>query len=246
MNEKFANIWNSQKRTPVLVGVLMFGIGSGVGYIVGRYTKKEKYSSDQRSEIRIIKKEIEDELDGYEVGYQKIDEPRVVIETKPKPKIVNNYSLDELIGSPSKLPEVEDLVTRSVFDTDDNWNYEIEEEKRKHNPDGPYVIHKDEFYMNERDLSQITLTYYAGDDIMVDEDTKPVYNYADVTGPMLFGHGSGNPSTFYVRNMKRKCEYEICQDPGLYSVAVLGLQIEDNTRVRDLKHARAPGKFRDD
>lgn len=134
------------------------------------------------------------------------------------------------------------VVAHSIFATDDGWNYE-EELKNRH-PDNPYIIHKDEFYSDEMDFAQITLTYYSGDDIMADEDDSPVYNHLDVTGPLRFGHGSGDPNVVYIRNEKRRAEYEVLFDDGLYSVEVLGLEIEDNERARRVKEA--PRKFRTD
>ncbi len=102
----------------------------------------------------------------------------------------------------------------------------------------PNVLHKDEFYGEESGYTQVTLTYYAGDQILCDEDDSPVYNHELITGPLLFGHGSNDPNVVHIRNDKRKAEYEILFDPGLYSVDILGLEIENNTRVQDLKHSQ--------
>jgi hypothetical protein len=78
----------------------------------------------------------------------------------------------------------------------------------------------------------------------VDEDEKPIYNHEQQTGQLKFGHGSGDPNVVYIRNDKRQSEYEVVHDPGLYSVEVLGLEIEHNTRTQDLRHANRPPKFR--
>lgn len=133
--------------------------------------------------------------------------------------------------------DVQEVVTHSIFaGNDDEWNYAVE--IRKRNTKEPCVIHKDEFFTDEKGYAQSTLTYYSGDDILVDEDDTPIYNHADVTGPLLFGHGSGDSNVVYIRNDKRKAEYEILRDPGLYSVEVLGLSIEKNDRVKELKHSK--------
>ncbi len=101
----------------------------------------------------------------------------------------------------------------------------------------PYVLHKDEFFADENGYSQITLTYYAGDNILVDESDVPIYNHVDVVGDLLFGHGSGDPKTVYIRNDKQHAEYEVLHDEGLYSQEVLGLEIENNLRVQEIKHS---------
>ncbi len=59
-----------------------------------------------------------------------------------------------------------------------------------------------------------------------------------MTGPLLFGHGSGDPNVVHIRNDSRKSEYEILYDPGLYSQDVLGLEIEDNQRVKGIEHSK--------
>ncbi len=82
------------------------------------------------------------------------------------------------------------------------------------------------------------MTYYAGDNIMNnDEEESPMYNHDGITGPLRFGHGSDDPNVVYIRNDKRKVEYEILYDPGLYSEEVLGLEIENNQRAKDIKHS---------
>lgn len=131
---------------------------------------------------------------------------------------------------------VEKVVKKSIFANDNEWNYAKEIKKRKVTE--PYIIHKDEFYSEEKGYTQSTFTYYAGDNILCDEDDSPVYNHDDVTGPLQFGHGSGDPNVVHIRNDKRKAEYEILYDPGLYSVDVLGLDIENNERARDIKHSK--------
>jgi hypothetical protein len=148
----------------------------------------------------------------------------------------------KIVGSP---PEVAP-VPRNAFASsgaDDHWDYE--DELRRRTDEEPYVLHKDEFFAEEKGYTQVTCVYYEGDNIMVDsEEEKPIYNHVRTTGPLRFGHGSGDPNTFYVRNDKLKAEFEVLKDPGLYSVEVLGLEIEDNQRVKDLKHMHEPQKFR--
>ncbi len=146
---------------------------------------------------------------------------------------------DTILAPPKTEVEV---VTHSVFASNDsNWNYELELSKRT--PVNPYVIHKDEFFTNEFEYSQSTVTFYAGDAILADEDETPMYNHAGIVGEIKFGHGSGDPNVVYIRNDKRKAEYEVLFDPGLFSEEILGLQIEQNDRKQDLQHSNQR-KFR--
>lgn len=128
--------------------------------------------------------------------------------------------------------EEEPVVTESVFaGDDDDWNFELEMMQRSATE--PYILHKDEFYAEEKGYTQTTLTYYDGDQIMADQEDAPIYNHEKVTGPLRFGHGSGDKNVVYVRNDRLKAEYEILYDSGLFSVEVLGLDIPNNQRVRD-------------
>lgn len=177
------------------------------------------------------------------------EDPPVPRDPRPDPRdiIVNDDAVQVMeqaaeSGSPMTA---EEAVKINIFATSgDNWDYEKELEGRS--PDQPYIIHRDEFFAEEMDYSQLTLTFYEGDEIMVDDQDAPVYNWADITGPLHWGHGSDDPNVVYIRNDKRKAEFEVLRHTGLYSSEVLGIEIEENARVRDLKHSESPRKFRTD
>lgn len=150
------------------------------------------------------------------------------------------YSQGTII--PQEEPEEESVV--NIFASEDTeWNQEAEEASRQ-NATEPYVISKDEFYSDELGYTQTTLTYYQGDDILVDQEDIPVYNYTATIGELKFGHGSQDANVFFVRNDKNKAEYEIIRDRGHYSVEVLGLEAEAQTERAQLKHSLR--KFRQD
>lgn len=133
---------------------------------------------------------------------------------------------------------------RRVFGdpNDPYWIYEKELASRT--PDAPYVIHKDEFKENENDYRQVTLTYFSGDNMMVDELMTPFYGWAKVLGELKFGHGSGSPDVVYIRNDKEQMDWEVLLDEGKHAVEVLGFE-ED--QILEHSHRRAPlRKFRDD
>lgn len=147
-------------------------------------------------------------------------------------------------GEDDEELEEPETVRVSVFaDSLPDWDYEHEVAGRS--PAEPYIIHVDEFFANESDYIQNTLTYYAGDDIMVDEADVLVYNYKKLTGPLRFGHGSNDNSVVYIQNDKYKAQYEVVKHSGHYSVEILGNAFEEETEARDLKVA-ADRKFRDD
>lgn len=208
-------------------------------------------TAKERADLRIVipedafKKLVIDEQpeESYIHDYTTPIAPNEVVDTvvQPPEEIVQSETPVGDVISETTEPAV---VSRSIFadnvNEDDTWDFT--EEVKSRTPDRPYIVHKDEFYSDEMNFTQTTLTYYAGDDIMCDQDDSPIYNYETVTGPLRFGHGSGDRNIVYVRNERRKAEYEIIFDPGMYSVEVLGLEIENNERVRDVRNS--PPKFR--
>lgn len=264
--QSIKDIWNDPTKSKVVVGVLGLGAGLGLGYILGLRAKRDLFE--------VPANQLEFDFDMVEIEEIKqgtarvnpmpipVDVREISDDTKEEVKEFISEKLQEKMIRPSgneakahgvlveeKLellpqPEPEELIlTHNIFsEVEDNWDYE--EELANRNPSAPYVIHRDEFFENDLGLAQVTLTYYAGDDIMADEEDQPIYNYKTVTGELKFGHGSGDPNVVYIRNAKRRTEYEILHDRGQYSVEVLGLDIEENDRVKDLKHSSGARKFR--
>lgn len=261
MDEPIAEMVNESNHTPlILMGIVSFGIGIGVGYFLGRRKPKEVHvipaieeeiNYDQMKDlIREAQEEsgIEDEII---IPGKTIIDPEAEkrnVKKAAEEFIAEHIPADVVIRDEDiRDEETFEPVAKSVFagakDKNDGWIYE--EELKTRTEIRPYVIHEDEYFQNEKDYSQIVLTYYAGDDIMVDEADKPIYNHTDVVGELRFGHGSGDPNVFFVRNDKRHAEYEIMREGGLYSVEVLGHEIESNDRAKNVQHSKLD-KFRPD
>lgn len=266
MNERISEIINHPKRNQALISAgIVIGasaVAYGIGYLVGRRKAYFEVEFEPQLTLDFDMKEVrepqviinEEELDisdptSLPVGFaQGVKPPPVIIDhdvyVKGSEFVEEHIAGKDVEAVVVQETEVE-VISQNVFaGNDDGWDYE--EETKTRNTRMPYVLHKDEFYADEKDYTQVTLTYYAGDNILVDEDDSPIYNHEQVVGPLRFGHGSGDPNVFHVRNDKLRAEYEICRDPGLYSVEVLGLEIENNQRAQDLKHSNGPLKFRSD
>lgn len=251
MNERIYRILNHPMRVPVLVGVVTSASSGVAGYFLGR--RSISYGTHEMPTP--LETQLEMDLPERIYVEQHRDLPEPVVLATPALRFdeeadaavtdVGGEFVNKLLGtgqdesSSEPDPEVE-LERRSVFaGNDDDWNYEAETSTRTEAE--PHVIHRDEFFADEKDYAQLTLTYYVGDNIMADDAETPVYNFEQLTGPLKFGHGSGDPNVFYVRNDKRKAEYEVVRHEGLFSVEVLGLEIEDNARSQDIRHS---DKFR--
>jgi len=140
---------------------------------------------------------------------------------------------------------VEGRVRENVFagkapvEDEAEWDYDQELRIREENPDKPYILHHDEYFENETEFEQSTLTYYTGDDTLVDEQSMPVGDDASVVGLdalTAFGHGSKDKNVVYVRNEALEMDFEIVKDERKFSVHVLGF--DDNDEGESLTHSQ--------
>ena len=259
MDERIEKVVSSPIFVPIVVGILAFSAGVVGGYHVGRRGKfhfrrqkplelppevaqaiaesrairegllrKRALDPDRdRSEEFNSREEFEREIEGLVTPDEDI-----TVSIRPVPSDGNEDTIIVQIA-----PEEDPPVPHTIFAGNvANWAYE--EEMKTRTEDKPYVIHRDEFYGEERDYAQSTLTYYDGDNIMVDEEDVPVYNFEDVVGPLKFGHGTDDPNVFHVRNDRLQAEYEILHDRGHYSVEILGLESADQKDPNEEKHLK--------
>jgi hypothetical protein len=262
--------------------VVAFGIGGGVGYILGKRKEKllrygldavmqelakEKLQHPQESMFvgtasdfyiprpdLVVKREefpslYEDKKTTLYIPMSEltVDEPNepedmpdeypnVVEMKRPNPQelTVDVPAYVLTVDEPQYDPET--VVERfNVFSVEDaDWNYEAELSTRE--PNEPYVIHAEEYFADEMDFRQETLTYYDGDDIMTDSEDSPIFNYAGLLGELKFGHGSRSVDIVYIRNEKLHMEWEVIKNHGAYAEEILGLEFERED-AHELKHS---------
>lgn len=112
---------------------------------------------------------------------------------------------------------------------EDEWDYDVELEQRT--DDKPYIIHEDEFNENEPDYEDMVLTYYAGDDVLANDQDEPVDDVEGLVGRRnlrKFGHGASDPNMLHVRNNLRGLNIEISRSSGKYGTLVLNYDAEDD------------------
>lgn len=229
MNERLERVISHPATVPAVVGAISFGAGILAGVLL------EKRQKGEVVHLSVVEDSPQMEFD-FDNGY--------IYDSNGVP-VVDDIQEDLEDGSTEEVEdEPQELVMKSVFgDSGDEWDLEAETKNRSEN--APYIIHKDEFFMDEKGYVQLTLTYYNQDRILCDDDDVPIYNHEVVTGPLRFGHGSDDQNVVYIRNDKRRAEYEVINFDGLYSLEVLGLEIENNQRVKDTKHSKNR-KFREE
>lgn len=229
--------WKNEWTVPSVVGVVSFGVGVGVGYAIRVYREQrlvrsfdqimeEVESNKNQSQTNINDHDsenvimIEEDYDHLDVFIDRSEHPSVK-EFIPEP-------LSALEAKLEREPEVSSIFPNPL--DEDGWNYE--EEMAQRAPDIPYIIHRDEFADVTDDdgisYSKSTLTYYKGDDILVDDQDVPIYNYEKVASPLTFGKGSQDPSIVYIRNERLEADYEVILDHGHYAVEVLGVEFEQS------------------
>lgn len=243
MDERVQEVLAKPWVVPSGGGILTFGLGVGVGYILGKRTKVETPNFPEQLQIDFSR--------ASEIQTVEPPSPRRVLTTPLPEEDLTEEDIqrasDEFIarhlGEVVIIPdeEVEDVTTEvehNIFaEEGDGWDYDVEVASRKSTE--PYVIHQDEFYSDESGLDQVTLCYYAADDIMCDEQDSPIYNYKLILGELKFGHGSGDPNVVYIRNEARRGEYEVLYHSGSFAEEVHGLELEKN-----LRHSQKTPKFK--
>lgn len=235
----------ADQRAQLMVSGAVVGLGLGlavgtVGYILAKKRLQTKYD-------QILEEERLEMKEYYERHYKKGDfetpqatVSKLGVDVDKVVGVMRDYrgegarSVDagetEEVVIAEEETDVEVTPTRNVFTENESnqvWDQEQEESKREANPDDPFVITNDEFHENEHDYVQNTLTYFAEDDVLVDEAEKPIEEIDNVVGEgnlLRFGHGSGDNRIVYVRNNRLSFDFEIVKKDGSYSREVLGFQ----------------------
>lgn len=241
--------------TPAIVGVVSFAGGAITGYFIRK--RQENSLKEEIADTRIgVIADMEalesnfaqlcfafEERDRkYDGHLQKV--MRVVS------KVVDDVTVSEYvdvvhgaqINTEVTLPTESDEEEWSE-EADDDWDYDVEVPLR--GPVDPYIIHRDEFFADEEGYdNHTTLTYYQGDDILCDETDAPIYNADKITGPLIFGHGSQDPSIVYIRNPRLKAEYEVLLEYGTFAEEILGQKVHKSLEAEEFKHSLL--KFREE
>lgn len=257
MNEQITILLQKRGVVPTVVGVVALASGIGIGYILGKRKATKLVKLLAEAGVESVEK-VETTTTTYDI---ELDDGTEIVRSYPAPlgdptstladgeaeedeedRLLTREEFHEvlhrpLISDPDNQPP--DVVLNET--EEDGWNYETELSTRT--ADEPYVIHCDEYFADEMGFVQSTLTYYKGDNILVDENTVPIYNHDKTVGELKFGYGSKDPNVVYIRNEKFQGEYEVLLEPGFYAVEVLGQEIESEYSEGDLKHSLQ--KFRD-
>lgn len=134
------------------------------------------------------------------------------------------------------------LVETNIFDETGPKDLDMEKELRERDPEFPYILSKDEFLAAEPGWPQLSLTYYAGDDVLTDISDQIVDIEATIGRGILkrFGHGSGEENIVYVRNVKLEVDYDVNRSFGTYAHEVAGFDDDEDDDTLTHSFQRMP------
>jgi hypothetical protein len=229
--EAFKNVVTSKKGLVVLASSMSLVGGAALGAAIAMKKLEAKYAEISRIEIEQAKE-----------YYSKLN--KIGIFSTPEeavqaliPETVHEAAkaLTQYQGiEPAVDPDMVEVATNVFAKRKERVEFDYATEMQRRDPKRPYLITKDEFFENEPENEQSTITYYAGDGVLADErdqqvpDTDMLINDENL---MRFGEGSDDENIVYVRNNQLGVDYEICHSEGKFSVEVEGF-IEHGNRSR--------------
>lgn len=228
------------------------GVGFAIGFFFGYRFNREKIKAEafKASEEEVDK--IREDYQRRTVAAQPKPSVEDVIEERGYSRMVEEEEVERPLKPPvpiSGFPFAPSKEPKRTADgeksKDDGWNYPTELARRT--PDRPYIIHQDEFHLNESGYQQVTYSYWAGDDVLTDEDETIINNRENLIGVDVlnhWGHGSDDFNVLHVRNSQLELEFEICRTPKSYEEEVLGLEHSDETSYEKMRQRRE--RFTDD
>jgi hypothetical protein len=127
-------------------------------------------------------------------------------------------------------------VVKSIFDREltQPSDEELVEELGKRSVWLPYIVSDDEFMANDVDHHQASLTYFEGDETLVDEKEEPIEDIDKYVGEknLRFGYRSNDRNIVYIRNEKLRMDFEISRSQGQYVEEVLGMPAKPTNQKR--------------
>jgi hypothetical protein len=217
--------------------VLIGAAGVGVGYLAARNLLEKRYARLLDEEIQRTK-EFFGQTEGQE--YTASEDPEFMEQAIKAAEILTEYSGGDVKISPAVLAQ-EVTKTVTAYNKPGAPSH-IEDEARDiesniaaspTDPDArsPYMIPFAEFDANETEAEQITVSFFAGDGIVIDEDDNVVSpdRVEQIIGTdnlnrfgTLTTDPDMEPNVIYVRCERFNMDFEVTRSSGKHSVEVLG------------------------
>jgi len=197
---------------PLIKDILWFVVGAAIGSGITALFLKKRYTATTQEELNNIMER-----------YKKMKEKSLNDNTE-KNEISEDPIIKEYIDYASQYrPNKLDEEIEKEFPNID-IPLEIELDK-------PYVITPEEFG-EMYDYETVSLTYYA-DDFLTDDQNYLIEDILDTVGENALSHfGEYEDDSVYIRNDKKKCDYEILLSEKKYKDV-----LKENPHLMDeMKH----------
>lgn len=155
---------------------------------------------------------------------------------------VEEVKVEEEVTETDETDEEEEpRVVSNIFEAaqvPEGEYFDYDDEVAKRSKDEPYILTHEEFMNTEKDYDQHTLTYFEGDDILVDERDEIVPDSDGLVGDdnlTRFGHGSKDNNIVYIRNENLEMEFEVVRSQGEYTKEVLGFIQHSDRPIRKFR-----------
>lgn len=192
--------------------------------VVGEFVSKvEALKFDASDTSASIKVDIERQKRKFDEEEWKARNQQAIIESLKEEGVpFEEYQIkdDGFPTYPSGKPDPKDIVVSGPGDNDPY----LEDVLSLRNGKTIYPLSRDEFFSDEKEYDQVTLSYYSIDDVLTDQEDGIIPNYFKIIGDSLpFGMGSPDPNTFYIRNEELRTEYEIIKYDSSFVESILGI-----------------------
>jgi hypothetical protein len=220
----------------MLKEVLIGAAGLGVGYLVARNQLEKRYSRLLDEELRRTREFFGANYEGSKEG---LDDPEYMEAAINAAEAMTEYAKPAVPVIPSVLAaEVEKTVTNynkppaSVVDeVVDDVERNVPASPLDPDARAPYLITFAEFAADEMGYEQITVSFFAGDGIVIDEEdavikSERVEETIGTDNLNKFGTNTEDPdmdpNVIYVRCERFNMDFEVTRSAGKHSVEVLG------------------------
>lgn len=235
----------------ILVTALVSAIGGGViGGAVTYITVKKSFAERAQRDIEDVKAAYAEMFDGKRVVNDYTEAAAEPISHIPGATLSDEQikqakefaeRLKYSTVPPDEVVSEEEIVVGNIYDRQEtpvgrevthplmvNYDREGLQKARK-----PYLISSEEFMTTETEWDKLSITYYEDDDVLADENDKPIDNIDYLVGEKhldYFGIDSGDKNIVFIRNGNISSDIEITRNLGAYTEIVLGVPKSFQTR----------------
>lgn len=183
---------------------------------------------DQLVEDKVLEKTAADleRLDDFKKSEEFVEQlltgatEAVQYDVRPPSQAQKILNLEDMAATPSDIPE------GNIFENFKEGSVPVTSLRDK---ERPYLILEEEYHTNEPKHEQLVLLYYA-DEVLADEKGGVVGRASKLLGDdslKHFGYDPENPNTLFIRNDKRKTDFEVIRLDGTHGELVLGIAPKD-------------------